>query len=145
MQQERIVSNFYLTLLEFLMLAKQHVVAIGAEFGLTSIQAVTLLMLDERQPRPMKSFCTLYHCDASNVTGIVDGLEKKGLVSRQNDPNDRRIKAIQLETNGKQLQRAMIDRLSANNGFLFGALNPDETQQLMRLVEKIVAGATSAD
>ncbi len=126
------------------MTAKQHIVAIGAEFDLTSIQAVTLLLIDEHQPRPMKSFCTLFHCDASNVTGIVDGLEKKGLVSRQSDLSDRRIKVIRLETKGKKLQRTIIERLSTDNGFLFDPLEPEETQQFVRIVEKIAAAAAPA-
>ena len=139
MPRESISQNFYLALLEFLMTAKQHIMAIGGEFGLTSIQAVTLLLLDESRPRPMKNFCVLYHCDASNVTGIVDGLEKKGLVSRQNDPHDRRVKVIQLEAAGKKLQQNIIERLSADNGFLFDPLTADETRQFARIMEKLAA------
>ena len=134
-----ISNNFYLSLLEFLMTAKQHIIAIGDEFGLTSIQAVTLLLIDEQQPRPMKNFCVLYHCDASNITGIVDGLEKKGLVSRQNDPSDRRIKIICLEAAGKKMQQTIIERLDDINGFLFDPLNDIEKQQFAHIVEKIAA------
>jgi len=139
MHKHRITHNFYLSLLEFLMTSKQHIMAIGAEFGLTSIQAVTLLLVDENRPRPMKNFCMLYHCDASNITGIVDGLEKKGLVSRQNDPNDRRIKIICLEPAGKRLQQTIIERLEAVNGFMFDPLNETEKQQFVQIVEKIAA------
>jgi len=134
-----ISHDFYLSLLEFLMTSKQHIMAIGAEFGLTSIQAITLLLIDEHRPRPMKSFCQLYHCDASNITGIVDGLEKKGLVSRQNDPDDRRIKIICLEAAGKQLQQSIITRLDEVNGFLFNPLDETEKQQFIHIVEKIAA------
>lgn len=117
--------------------AKQHIVAIGAEFGLSSIQAVTLLLTEENQPRPMKSFCLLYHCDASNITGIVDGLEQKRLVSRQNDPNDRRVKVIKLEPAGKKLQQIIIKRLSERSGFLFDPLTDAEARQLVTIVEKL--------
>ena len=117
--------------------AKQHIVAIGSEFGLSSIQAVTLLLVDEDQPRPMKSFCILYHCDASNITGIVDGLEQKQLVSRQNDPNDRRIKVIKLEPAGKRLQQIIIKRLGEQSGFLFDPLTDSEARQFVTIVEKL--------
>jgi len=123
--------------MEFLMNAKQHIVAIGSEFGLSSIQAVTLLLVDEDQPRPMKSFCILYHCDASNITGIVDGLEQKQLVSRQNDPNDRRIKVIKLEPAGKRLQQIIIKRLGEQSGFLFDPLTDSEARQFVTIVEKL--------
>ena len=136
--------TFYLSLLEFMMTAKQHVITIGNEFGLTSIQAMTLLLIDEHHPRPMKSFCSLYHCDASNITGIVDGLEKKGLVSRQNDPKDRRIKVICLETAGKRLQTQIIERLNDVSGFLFEPLSATERQQFQHIIEKIAASRFSS-
>jgi DNA-binding MarR family transcriptional regulator len=121
------------------MTAKHHVITIGADFGLTSIQAITLLLVDEHRPRPMKNFCLLFHCDASNITGIVDGLESKGLVSRQNDPTDRRIKTIRLEPAGKAMRRDIIERLEGMDGPLFAALNNEEKKQFAGLVAKIAA------
>ena len=136
--------TFYLHLLEFLMTAKQHIVAVGNEFGLTSIQAITLMLIDADAPRPMKSFCVLYRCDASNITGIVDGLENKGLISRQNDLNDRRIKVIQLEAAGQKLQQAILKRLIADSSYLFDPLESSETDQFVRIVEKLAAHAKAA-
>ena len=92
----------------------------------------------------MKSLCQLYHCDASNVTGIVDGLENKGLVSRQNDPHDRRIKVLQIEPAGKKLQLKMIEELHQANGFLFDPLTPDEKQHFIRIVEKLAKAKDSS-
>jgi len=137
MNESHPTSNFYLCLLEFLMRSKQHVIAVSSEFDLTSIQAMTLLLLDEAEPRPMKNFCALYHCDASNVTGIVDGLERKGFVSRQSDTHDRRIKVIQLEAAGKKLQQAILDRLQKNSDFLFNPLTKTEIESFIRIVEKL--------
>jgi len=144
MDKLRINHHFYLALLEFLMSAKQHIIAISGEFGLTSIQAMTLLLLDANEPRPMKNFCQLYHCDASNITGIIDGLEKKGLVSRQNDAHDRRIKVIQLEPTGKKMQQAIIEQLDADSGFLFEPLTDNETRQFACIVEKLGTTRTTA-
>jgi DNA-binding MarR family transcriptional regulator len=137
--EKHVSQSFYISLLEFVMSAKQQIIAIGGEFGLTGIQAMTLLMIDEHRPRPMKNFSTMFHCDASNVTGIVDGLENKGLVSRENDPNDRRIKVIKLESAGRELRRTLLARLEADNDFLFAPLNPEERVQIIRIVEKLAA------
>lgn len=129
-------SSFYLSLLGFLLNAKQHMIAMSAEYGLTSIQAVTLLLLDERSC-PMKALGQVFHCDASNVTGIVDGLEKKGLVERRNDPNDRRIKTIAICPAGRQLQQSILERMMDNNDFLFDRLTHDEAELFVRIVEKL--------
>ena len=111
--------------------------AVGAEFGLTSIQTVTLLLLDEDHPRTMGTLSHLFHCDASNMTGIIDGLEEKRLVSRQNDPRDRRIKIVCIEAAGKKMQHRIIDRLAENDGFIFDALTDTESKQFVHIVEKL--------
>src|SRR5437879_4269142 len=108
----KLSESFYFSLVSFLLQAKQQVVAISSEFGLTSIQALTLLMIDSIESPNMSSFCKLYDCDASNITGIIDGLENKRLVSRQPHPSDRRIKIIRLEAEGKKLQNQIVKRLA---------------------------------
>ena len=143
MVRTQLATNFYLSLLEFLLSAKQRMVSIGAEFGLTSIQAITLLLLDENHPRPMKSFGKLYHCDASNVTGIVDGLEQRGLAERQNDLEDRRIKVVCITPAGKRMQRQIIELLDADNRFLFGPLNSEEAKQFVDIIEKLAQAKRS--
>jgi len=139
MHSQYVSHEFYCSLMGLILAARQRIIAVGAEHGLTAIQAITIFMLDASLPRPMKEFCSLYHCDASNVTGIIDGLEKRGLVSRQNDPHDRRVKIIQLEAKGKKLQKAINERLTAENDFLFESLNDEEARQFIHLVEKITA------
>jgi DNA-binding MarR family transcriptional regulator len=132
-------ASFYLSLLEFLLQAKQHITLIGDQLGLTSLQTIALMLIDEHHPRPMKSFCMLFHCDASNITGIIDGLEQKGMVSRQVDPKDRRIKTICLEAAGKRARQHVLEQLDANSGFLFDALTDSEAKQFMHIIEKLTA------
>jgi DNA-binding MarR family transcriptional regulator len=143
MKRTPVSIGFYFSLLEFLLSAKQHVVAVGAEFGLSSIQAITLLLIDEDHPRPMKNFCMLFHCDASNVTGIVDGLEQRKLVERRNNPKDRRVKEVCITPAGKRMQEQIIDRLAADNGFLFDPLSDAEAGQFVHIVEKIAQSKRS--
>ena len=131
--------SFYFSLLEFLLSSKQHIASIGDAHDLTTIQTITLLLIDPQHPRPMKNFCGLFRCDASNVTGIIDGLEQKGLVSRQNDPADRRVKVVCLEQRGTDLQLAIIDQLAGSNEVIFGGLSDDETKQFIHIVRKLAA------
>jgi DNA-binding MarR family transcriptional regulator len=60
----------------------------------------------------MTSIADALACDASNVTGIVDRLETRGLIARGNAAHDRRIKTITLTTHGKDV----LDQLT--RGFL---------------------------
>src|SRR5882757_678343 len=135
----KIPHGFYFALLEFLMSAKHQLVGISSGFGLTTMQAMTLLLTKVDEPHPISNYCKLYNCDPSNITGIVDGLEQKGLVARKEDPRDRRIKVIHLLPAGQKLQDEIIKKLAEVSGFLFDPLDKDEAQQFVRIIEKLAA------
>jgi DNA-binding MarR family transcriptional regulator len=94
--------------------------ALARELGLRPPAFGAVRLLD--QPRTMSEIAAVLHCDNSNVTGIVDGLEEKGLATRQPSPADRRVKLIALTPEGRKLrvrlQRAVekppawVERLS---------------------------------
>ena len=137
MNKSHFSNEFYYALVSFLLQAKQQVVAVSGEFGLTSIQALTLLNISKRNAHSMSELCRLYDCDASNITGIIDGLEQKGLVSRRPHPTDRRVKLIHLEDAGYELQQQLISRIAATSEHLFAGLSATEEQQLGKLIQKL--------
>jgi DNA-binding MarR family transcriptional regulator len=91
---------------------KQHFNERSAEFDLSPQQAMALRELDE--PSSMRELAARLWCDASNVTGIVDRLEARGLVERQVRPDDRRVKQLVLTQAGRALRRVHHDRLFAD-------------------------------
>jgi MarR family transcriptional regulator, organic hydroperoxide resistance regulator len=91
---------------------KDRMAAVAATFDLTLPQAHLLRLLQFGPARTMTSIADALACDASNVTGIVDRLETRGLIARGNAAHDRRIKTITLTTRGKDV----LDQLT--RGFL---------------------------
>jgi DNA-binding MarR family transcriptional regulator len=81
--------------------------ALARELGLRPPAFGALRLLD--RPRAMSEIAAVLHCDNSNVTGIVDGLEEKGLATRQPAEFDRRVKLIALTPEGRKL-RARLTR-----------------------------------
>jgi DNA-binding MarR family transcriptional regulator len=81
---------------------------IAAEVGLAPRQAHLLRLLDE--PRPMSSLAGSLRCDPSNVTGIVDRLEERGLIERQSAPEDRRVKMLALTAEGARVRDRIRER-----------------------------------
>jgi DNA-binding MarR family transcriptional regulator len=75
--------------------------AAAARHGLTPQQAKALLALDEALP--MRRVAERVGAEPSNITGIVDRLQTRGLVERQADPTDRRIKLIAATDAGKSV------------------------------------------
>src|SRR5581483_11979770 len=54
-------------------------------------------------PTPMSRLAEVLNCEASNLTGLVDKLENRGLVERQPDPGDRRVRLLALTEAGLQV------------------------------------------
>lgn len=129
----------YLYLFKFLMMSKHRVIELGAEYGLTGMQTTTIFLLDK--PKPMNSFQKVFKCDASNVTGLVDGLEQKQLASRYENPGDRRIKMVQLEPKGKKVRSALLRKLNPHDSPILSKLSADEQQTFLKLVRKMTSGS----
>jgi MarR family transcriptional regulator, organic hydroperoxide resistance regulator len=87
----------------------RHLDTSAAEFELSHPQALALLRLGT--PLPMHDLAERLRCDASNITGIVDRLEARGLVERKVDGADRRVKNLVLTPGGRTLLEQLKARL----------------------------------
>ncbi len=76
-------------------------------------------------------------CDASNVTGLVDRLESKGLVRRVASEDDRRVKVIELTAKGARLRAAFMERMAAPPEGL-DRLSAREQQTLVRILARLL-------
>src|SRR5271156_4359003 len=82
------------------MVQRARVGAALTELGLTFAQADPLRLLHPEQPLAMSALAELLVCDASNVTGIADRLEARGLIERRGGGGDRRVKVLALTQAG---------------------------------------------
>jgi DNA-binding MarR family transcriptional regulator len=83
---------------------RPRMLRVAGEFGLTPPQMFALRALDPDSPMPMRELATLLHCDSSNVTGLVDGLESHGLVERRSAEHDRRVRMLVVTERGVQVR-----------------------------------------
>jgi DNA-binding MarR family transcriptional regulator len=95
---------------------------------------MVLKVLDE--PRPMRDVATAMACDSSNLTGITDRLEERGLVRRASDPGDRRVKLLVLTEDGEALRREVLSRLNQPPPGSVDTLTEAELRQLDALLRK---------
>jgi DNA-binding MarR family transcriptional regulator len=91
---------------------KARFIAAVGEFELTPVGAHALRLLDEHRPLTMSELADALACDASNVTGVVDRLEHRGLVERRPGKGDRRVKTLALTPAGVEIRRRVLERLS---------------------------------
>ncbi|MBE9498986.1 MULTISPECIES: MarR family winged helix-turn-helix transcriptional regulator [Streptomyces] len=110
----------------------------AAEHALTGAQARVLTLLSHR-PTPMRQLARHLKCEPSNVTGIVDRLEARGLVERRPDPADRRVKVAATTEEG----RATATRLRGDLDFAgepLQELTPAERRMLRDLLRRMLGG-----
>jgi DNA-binding MarR family transcriptional regulator len=102
---------FWATLIELCLGMRSWWSAICEEFELTPSQGLALRSLDPERPLAMSTLADALACDASNVTGIVDKLESRGLIARRGSEQDRRIKMLCVTQAGRALRDRMVARL----------------------------------
>lgn len=102
-------DNIYWQLMDTLMAAKRKLAPILDGHGVTGVQVYILVSLSlQASGKPMSYLADQLHCDASNITSIVDKLELLGLIERHIDPADRRIKLLRLTAKGEQVCKQLI-------------------------------------
>jgi DNA-binding MarR family transcriptional regulator len=114
---------------------RQHLELAVAEFGLTGPQAMIVRMLEA--PLSMQEAAAQLQCDPSNITGIVDRLEARGLVERRVLPSDRRVKQLVLTPEGQSVQACLTAVFDNVPGL--AELSDGELDTLRELLERAVA------
>lgn len=108
----------------------------AAHHSLTGAQAKVLALLAYR-PTPMRKLAEALSCEPSNVTGIVDRLETRGLVERRPDPNDRRVKVAAVTDEGRATARRLRSSLDFAREPL-AELSHAERTQLRDLLQRML-------
>jgi DNA-binding MarR family transcriptional regulator len=116
-------------------LHKRRLGALCQEFDLAPQQLIALRILDPAAPSPMSALAEQLHCDNSNVTGIVDRLEARGLVARRSAEHDRRVKMLDLTAQGADVRERLAERFDAAPAQL-ATLAPAEQRALRDLLRK---------
>jgi MarR family transcriptional regulator, organic hydroperoxide resistance regulator len=115
--------------------SRRRFLAIASEFELSPPQVRALGMLDPERPVPMSELADALHCDNSNVTGIVDRLEDRGLVERRSATHDRRVKMLAVTDRGAELRERLAQRLDEAPAPL-ARLSPDDQRALRDIMRR---------
>jgi DNA-binding MarR family transcriptional regulator len=91
----------------------------------------------------MRELSEYLNVAVNSVTGIVDGLERKGLARRVRSEQDRRAVRVELTSAGEKMKDVIV---KANLGLfrsMLGALTEDEQEIFMVLFRKIARAGRS--
>jgi DNA-binding MarR family transcriptional regulator len=82
---------------------------VSRQFGLTGPQSVVLRNLLDNGAMSSADLSRIAYVTPSNITGIIDRLENKGLVERVRLKDDRRVALITLTQSGRELSKTLPD------------------------------------
>ncbi len=83
--------------------------------------------------------------DQSTVSNIVNGLYERDLVTKDKDPDDRRVTLVGVSSKARELiehmERQRFERIKQ----LFGHLSEEDLSELVRIVTKLREGLENSD
>lgn len=94
-------------------------------------------LMQAGEPLPLGQLAGRISCVKSNMTQLVDRLEADGLVSRVNDPEDRRSVLAAITKEGRRRYELGVTALAEQEQLLLKELKRDERTQLTDLLERI--------
>jgi DNA-binding MarR family transcriptional regulator len=112
-------------------------VGICRELDLTP-QQVQLVCALGHGPRTSGGLAALLACDKTNITGLVDRLEPRGLVHRVRDDDDRRVVNIALTADGHTVVDQFRQRAAATFGAGFAAWSATQQRELAQATHRAV-------
>lgn len=115
---------------------------IFSEYGLTTQQAMVLGFLGMKKiegiainQRKLQEFLQISN---PSVVSLVNTLERKGLITRGDDPNDGRSTILLLSEKGDLLQEKISQLFSDTDDAIAKTLTAKEVMQLQKIMDKLV-------
>lgn len=114
--------------------------AVLAPLG-TTPRELSVLAAAAPVPRPQLGLAVAVGLDKTTMVTTVDALERRGLVRREQHPDDRRIRLVAVTDEGSCLLARANEAADDVQRELLSALSPDERDALLPLLRALVRSA----
>ena len=108
-----------------------------AGLGLCQSDFGVLEALLHKGPLPVKALGEKVLLTSGSMTAAIDRLERRGLVAREDDPQDRRSRIVRLTPEGRKTIQALFRVHERDMEQAAARLNRGERLELMRLLRKL--------
>ena len=110
---------------------------------ITPVQYAALEAVSARPGIDQATLAGLIAFDRATITGVLDRLEGKGLLTRQVSARDRRARELHLTKHGQRMLTRIKPGVDRAQLAMVSGLSAHEAEELMRLFKKAVAGANA--
>lgn len=106
--------------------------------GITPVQYAALEEIFKFPGLDQRTLATAIRFDTSTIGGVIDRLEKRGLVTRNASTFDRRVRLLALTCDGERVLAAMQPAVQTAQQAIVAPLSATEQKQLIALTKKIL-------
>jgi DNA-binding MarR family transcriptional regulator len=96
-------------------------------------------------PHSVKAIADDHGMSLPAASRAIDGLLKRGLVTRTEDPTDRRVKQIALTDEGRRITQRLVELRVAGIQDFVASLDESRRRELAAVLEPIFAGKDAQD
>lgn len=120
-------------------------VKVSEPFGLPT-GSLTVMSLIAKNPDCSQADLVQYAgITGPSLVGIIDELERRGLVQRVRSDEDRRRNMLKVTETGEQTMMSLFDEVSLIEGPIQAELDPEELARLIRLLDRAIAALGIAE
>ena len=130
-------TSLWVRVLRFNLLSQKKLENELARVDLTPPQFYVLATIGYAGSLPFGEIGAKMMVTVSNLTGIVDRLEEKKLVTRKRDQNDRRVVHVLLTEKGAKLYKTTIPLFEGSVSQIFSTLDRAQQKELSALLRKL--------
>ena len=106
-------------------------------FKITPVQFYVLSALWDKDEIKFKDLARRLDMDGSTLTGTLDRLEKRGLIKRKHDPDDRRSVLVCLTSESKEIRPQMIEIAQDLDQEFRDKVPDEEFQMLLKVLDQL--------
>ncbi len=110
-----------------------------ARHGISMWGYVVLDALDDSPARTQTALAQAIGADKTRIIATLDELQQAGLITREPDPADRRVRLLAITAAGRQVRAAAQSAIQANEDRVLARLPSADRQAFLRTVEELSA------
>ncbi|GLW07039.1 putative transcriptional regulator, MarR family protein [Microtetraspora sp. NBRC 13810] len=107
------------------------------EHGLSMWAYSVLLALGARPLRTQAALAESIRADKTRIIGVLDDLQRRGLIERTPDPGDRRARLLSLTEEGRRVRDSAQAGIQRNEERLLGRFPADDRRAFLRVLRAL--------
>jgi DNA-binding MarR family transcriptional regulator len=108
------------------------------DHNLTPVQFGVLTVLEDGKMRDQVTIAQMIGVDRNTAADVIRRLAKRGLLTRPDNPKDKRTKLAKITRSGKQMVEVVKPGMISAQIRLISTLSKDEYAQFMHLANKLM-------